>query len=297
MVTLPRSDYDVVGSIVLFDTPFAEIEKSVQQFLAVPLKTHLVIVDNSARPCALPPLDVTRVTYHFAAENLGYGRGHNIALNAARGHSRYSLVMNTDIDYSPDVVLRLKQVLDERTNAGLAAPKILNPDGSLQYVCRLLPTPLNFFLRRFLPKSKWGRDADYEYELRWWDHSCMANLPYFQGSFILLRTNLCAELGGFDERFFLYGEDIDLTRRLHQVSETLYVPDARIIHKYRRLSNRGLAGTWIGIQNNARYLNKWGWFFDESRRLVNRQAVDRLRQACPGNPPATSSVGKSRVGK
>jgi GT2 family glycosyltransferase len=224
--------------------------------------------------------DPALVSYHFAGKNLGYGHAHNLALRAANGRCKYSIVMNTDIQYRPDVVCRLKDFLDRNPQAGLAAPKIRYPDGSLQYVCRLLPTPANMFLRRFLPGTSWALHADWQYELRWWDHNCVANIPYFQGSFMMLRTDLCNSIGGFDERFFLYGEDIDLTRRMHKIAHTLYVPDVHITHEYRRYSNRSLRGTWYGIQNNCRYFNKWGWFFDAERRNVNRKVCTTLKAAC-----------------
>jgi GT2 family glycosyltransferase len=277
LISLPAGDYDVVGSVVLFKTDPLEVAQAIRQFLAVPLKTHLCIIDNSPQSAQRSTdFDDPRVSYHFAGANLGYGRAHNIALRAAQGRSRYNVVMNTDITYSPEVVTRLASFMDANTVAGLAAPKVCYPDGSLQYVCRLLPTPANMFLRRFMPNSAWTERADSAYELRWWDHATIANIPYFQGSFLFLRTQLCNSLGGFDERFFLYGEDIDLSRRIHQVAQTLYVPDVSITHQYRRYSNRSLRGTWYGIQNNSRYFNKWGWFFDAERRRVNRKVIANL---------------------
>jgi GT2 family glycosyltransferase len=287
LISLPETNYDVVGSIVLFRTAREEVEQAVRQFLAVPLKTHLCIVDNSPQPLRLACYDDHRVSYHFANGNLGYGRAHNIALRASAGRSRYNLVMNTDIEYASTVVTRLVSFMDADTGTGLTAPKVCYPDGSLQYVCRLLPTPANMFLRRFMPRSPWTDRADSAYELRWWDHKTVANIPYFQGSFMLLRTQLCNSLGGFDERFFLYGEDIDLTRRMHQVAATLYVPDVSIVHQYRRYSNQSLRGTWYGIQNNCRYFNKWGWFFDRERRRLNRQVVASLTAGGLRQTPST----------
>ena len=281
MITLPHGAYDVVGSIVLYQTPPDELQRAIRQFLAIPLRTHLCIIDNSPSPRRIAEFEHEAVSYHFAGRNLGYGRAHNIALQAAAGRSRYSLVMNTDIEYQSDVVVRLKRFLDDRPSAGLASPRILNPDGTLQHVCRLLPTPANLFLRRFLPNARSTQAADWEYELRWWDHRDIANIPYFQGSFLLMRTDLCTTLGGFDDRFFLYGEDIDLTRRMHKVAETCYVPDVAITHEYRRYSSKSLRGTWYGIQNNCRYFNKWGWFFDTERNAINATTVARIRASRP----------------
>lgn len=276
MLTLPSSDYDVVGSIVAYKTDPREIDLAVRQFLAVPLRTHLFIIDNSPAPLPLTAYDAERVTYHFAGGNLGYGRAHNLAIRAAQGKSAYSLIMNTDIEYAPHVVTRLRDLLEARPTAALVCPKVLYRDGSLQHVCRLLPTPANMFLRRFLPNAAITKQADSRYELRWWKHDKIAALPYFQGSFMMMRTAVCNGIGGFDERFFLYGEDIDLSRRLYSIAETLYVPDVSIVHDYRRYSNSSLRGTWYGIQNNCRYFNKWGWFFDAERSAINRRVVAEL---------------------
>lgn len=278
LISLPNQRFDVVGSMVGYKTDASELTHAIQQFLEVPLELHLCVIDNSPTPTSLPLFSHPRVTYHFVGRNLGYGRAHNIAIRASSGRARYNLVMNTDISYPPDTVSHLVEFLDSTPQAGLAAPKVLYPDGRLQYVCRLLPTPANMFLRRFLPQSAWTQKADFQYELRWWDHNSVANIPYFQGSFMLLRTELCNRLGGFDERFFLYGEDIDITRRIHEVAQTLYVPDVQIVHHYRRYSNRALLGTWYGIHNNCRYFNKWGWFFDKDRRTINRSIVKGLEQ-------------------
>ena len=277
-LTLPSGAYDLVGSVVIYNTDPDELERAIQQFLAIPGTTHLCILDNSRQPIRRFQYDPALVSCQFCGKNLGYGRAHNIALRAASGRARFSLVMNTDIQYTADAVVRLIAFLDVTPRAGMVSPKICYPDGSLQYVCRLLPTPANMILRRFLPRSAWTARADALYELRWWNHDCIANIPYFQGSFMLMRTDLCNKLGGFDERFFLYGEDIDLTRRLHEVSETLYIPDVSITHEYRRYSNRSLRGTWYGIQNNCRYFNKWGWFYDRNRRRINAQVVANLAE-------------------
>jgi len=130
-----------------------------------------------------------------------------------------------------------------------------------------------------LPGSQWAETSNQTYELRFWDHQSHANLPYFQGSFLMVRTELCNRVAGFDERFFMYGEDIDFSRRLNEISETVYVPTAHVVHEYRRFSSKSFRGTWVGIQNNVRYFNKWGWFFDPKRSQINEQVMRSLQPA------------------
>jgi GT2 family glycosyltransferase len=105
---------------------------------------------------------------------------------------------------------------------------------------------------------------------------------FLQGAALMVRRHAFEQVGGFDERFFMYGEDIDLSRRIYEVAEAMYVPQAQVIHEYRRYSKRSWRGTWIGIQNNARYFNKWGWLLDRRREEINRRVrheLERLQDA------------------
>lgn len=278
---LPDHDYDIVCSAVLFNTPAEELEKTIKQFLQISestvLKTHLCLIDNSPSPAYHENPPHKSVSYIFTGANFGYGKAHNIALRASQNRTKYNLVMNTDIEYTPDVVLQLKSVLDAVPTAGLSAPKTIYPDGRLQHVCRLLPSPINVFLRRFFPHSSITKRSDNDYELRWWNHASVANIPFFQGSFLLLRTSICGAIGGFDERFFLYAEDIDLCRRIHTIAKTLYVPSATIVHKYRRMSSHSMRATIYSIYSHVQYFNKWGWLFDRSRAQINSRAIRELQ--------------------
>lgn len=282
-LSLPNGYYTIVGSIVLHHTPPSEVEHAISQFLlaasANNLKAHLCVIDNSPVPLEADCLRYPSVSYCFTNRNLGYGRAHNIALRASQGRAKYNLVVNTDVTYSPEVIGELTTFLDAHPNTGIAAPKILYPDGTLQHVCRLLPTPLNVFLRRFLPRSRWAKRADEKYELRRWNHESIANIPFLSGSFLMLRTDLCASVGGFDERFFLYAEDVDLCRTIHQIADTAYIPHVSIIHEYRRLNSRSWLGTWHGIRSHCQYFNKWGWFFDKDRNEINFHTIRRLRDS------------------
>ena len=284
---VPGTDYDIIGSVVLYNTPPEELTRAIRQFFAIPYadasKRHLCIIDNSPRPSPNAFFSDERISYHFPNQNLGYGRAHNLAFRASEGRTKYNLIMNTDVNYAPDVIPALHSYLESHPHAGLAAPKILYPDGRLQPVCRLLPTPWNIFLRRFFPTSRLTETMDAEYELQWWPHDEIANIPFLSGSFLLLRSTLLASLGGFDERFFLYAEDVDLCRRVHEVSQTAYIPTALVTHEFRRQNRRSIRCTWHGFVSHAQYFNKWGWLSDASRREINLRTAERLRFHSPKN--------------
>lgn len=267
----------ITVSIVVHKTP-RELLKSVLASLKDEPAAVIYVVDNSPEPdlewCA--SLD-SRIDYSHV-ENRGFGNAHNIAIRkAAAAGSDFHLVLNPDVRWNGLILQQLTEVMDCRNDCVLIQPRIVYPDGSLQHTCRLLPTPLDMFARRFLPKALAARrvkryllpDSAYDAEFA---------APYMQGSFMLFRTSaLCAE-GLFDERFFMYPEDIDITRRLHRNHLTLYYPGVTIIHDHAASSQKFGRMMWIHISNMCRYFNKWGWFFDRERRRVNRGLLRSMKR-------------------
>ena len=148
-------------------------------------------------------------------------------------------------------------------------PRIVNADGTQQYLAKRLPSPLDVFGRRFLPAWMTER-RNRRYELRDLDLTRPVNAPYLSGCFMLLRTRAAVDAGLFDERYFMYPEDIDLTRTIHRNWLTLYYPQWTVVHRHERASYKSRRMLWIHIRNMCRYFNKWGWFFDSERRLCNK---------------------------
>ena len=270
------NDLDIVASVVLYNTDSDEILRAVRQFSEIPLRKHLIIIDNSPRSLGEEFENIDHTSYVFVGGNIGYGSGHNIAIRAARTKCRYHLIMNTDIWFDSNVVSELVSFLDDRPSAGLTMPKVMYPDGSLQHLCRLLPTPFDVLGRRFFPH--WTSASNDRYELRSWGYDEVLNVPFLSGCFMLVRSTILEKLGGFDERYFLYAEDLDLSRRIHAISETLFCPSVSIRHTYRKGTHKTLSGTWYAIVNFARYFQKWGWFFDKERRRINERCLGQIEK-------------------
>lgn len=102
------------------------------------------------------------------------------------------------------------------------------------------------------------------------------NVPFLSGCFMFFRMSAIEDVGMFDEHFFLYAEDVDITRRMHQKYETIFYPDTTIYHTFTRGSRRSLRLLFIQIINIMRYLNKWGWWRDEERDEVNREVLNKI---------------------
>ena len=205
----------------------------------------------------------------FMGSNLGYGKAHNIALRDSAYHkTEMHLVLNSDIRVAAEDIDAMHDWMLTNPQVGQLMPKVLNPDGSQQYLAKRLPTPLDVFGRRFLPKWMM-RSRNTRYELRDMDLSRPINAPYLSGCFMMLRTKAVVEAGLFDERYFMYPEDMDLTRTIHRNYLTLYYPAWTIVHEHAQASYKDKHMLRIHIQNMCRYFNKWGWFFDSERQAFN----------------------------
>lgn len=215
------------------------------------------------------------IEYH-GRPNLGYGTGHNFAIRESlkRG-SDYHLVLNSDVRFDVSVLPQAIEYMDANPEVGLLHPAVYYPDGRIQHTVRLLPTPIDVFGRRFLPNRLFEKRNRY-YTLADADRSRSMNVPNHQGSFMFLRTSVLREIGLFDERFFMYPEDMDLTRRIHERYRTMYWPGISVIHDHRAASYSDLHMLSIHIRNMIRYFNKWGWFFDRKRRFFNRSLLSSL---------------------
>lgn len=155
-------------------------------------------------------------------------------------------------------------------------PRIEYPDGELQRLCKLLPTPFDLIFRRFLPIKLVQQLINQRYELHNLAQDRLTDVPSLSGCFLLVRTSLLENVGGFDERFFMYMEDVDLVRRIGMQARTVYDPSVKIIHAYEKGSYSNKRLLRYHLESAIKYFNKWGWFFDHHRRLKNRDAIRQL---------------------
>ncbi len=272
-------------SIVLYNNDIGQLLALCEVLTQVRCLNTLWLIDNSPKPLTdltldqLAQTDSKRIQYLWNnGKSFGYGAAHNIAIRQTiEQQVRYHLVMNADIEVKAEDIDRLHLFMEKNLVVGSLMPRVVYPDGRLQPLCKLLPTPLDVFGRRFLPKRLINKRNN-RYELRFTDYDKMMNVPYLSGCFMLLRTKAVKEAGLFDERYFMYPEDIDLTRRIHRNWLTLYVPDITIVHNHTQASYKSLKMTLVHIVNMCRYFNKWGWWFDSERRLVNRLTIESLNK-------------------
>ena len=239
----------------------------------------LYIVDNSPtdelKDFVLALSD--KIEYIFGHGNVGYGAAHNIAIRKSiEQNSTYHVVINPDIIFEKDVIDSLMQYMDNNIDVGQIMPKVFYPNGELQYLCKLIPTPYDFFIR-FLPFKNFKEKHGEKFELRFTGYNKIMNIPYLSGCFMFFRVASLKDIGLFDERFFMYPEDVDITRRMHEKYKTIFYPNVSIIHAHAAESKKNFKMLKIHINNTIKYFNKWGWFFDKKRKQTNKNVMMNIK--------------------
>lgn len=164
-----------------------------------------------------------------ASENRGFGGGNNLGFASASGE--FVALINSDLVVEKNTLVTLVQYLQENPEVGVIAPRTLNEAGMISQTARSVYTPLyiagNYLgVGKLSPRLENGSayavnlSAEQPQEVAW-----------LQGSCLVLRHSLYAQLGGFDENFFLYVEDVDLCKRIHsQGLKVVYHPSVRVMH-------------------------------------------------------------------
>lgn len=269
---------NITGSIVLYKNNKSILIKAISSFLNTELDVKLMLIDNSLNDDLKNIFNDKRIIYYHNPSNPGFGAGHNIALRKAiEGGSKYHLILNPDVYFDEEVMIKLTNYLDENRDIGNIMPKVLYPDGEIQYLCKLLPTPYDWIGRRFNPFKKMVEKRNEMFELRFSNYDKIMEVPYLSGCFMYLRISALKNIGLFDEKIFMYGEETDLCRRLIKGGyKTIFYPYTNIYHHFEKGSHKSWRLTRIGIQSAIYYFNKWGWFKDDERKEINEDTLKKL---------------------
>lgn len=267
--------FDIIGSVVVYKNPMEQLQQAIASFLNTDLSVRLYVVDNSPDDRARRVCGDPRIVYIFNGRNLGFGTAHNVALRMAENQGGYYAILNPDIYFESGVLEKLLDFAQIHPEVGLMMPQILNPDGSIQYLCKRLPSPTDLIIRRFLPSvlKPFFEDRLARYELRDQDFSRILSVPTLSGCFMLISGAAISEVGIFDERYFMYLEDVDLCRRIHQYYKTIFFPGATVYHRNGKGSYREVRLLLHHIASAFSYFQKWGWYFDAEREQINRKAT------------------------
>lgn len=260
--------FDITSSIVTYNTKLDELKKAIESFLNTDLNVHLYISDNSPNDNLrkiIEELNDNRITYIFNNKNGGYGWGHNQIVKKLMAKSKYHLILNPDIYFKKGVLEELYAYMEKNKEVGNIMPMVKYPNGEIQYLCKRIPSPKDLFLRKFCPIKSIIERNNLKYEMRETGYNKIMNVPILSGCFMFIRTEVFESVGLFDERYFMYMEDFDLSRRIHKQYKTLFYPNVEIVHAHAKESFKNRKMAKIHLRAAIKYFNKWGWLFDKQR--------------------------------
>jgi len=260
------NDCELTVSIVTYKTNMDHVRKSVHDILMACASVYIIIADNDSGTDYFSNLqkefsEADHVRVVSTGANKGYGYGHNYAIGCCPASSLH-LVMNADIEIEAVSLHKMLQFMALNSDVGLLVPKIVFPDGSLQPLNKRAPTLLDMLLRFLSSKLDFigaVRKRLAYYEMKDVGYEAKVEVPYASGCFMMFRRKDFERIGGFDESFFMYLEDADITRRIAEVARVLYFPDSFVVHNWSRGSYKSMRLFLIMLHSIGVYFNKWGW--------------------------------------
>jgi len=238
---------------------------SLTEFTSSKLKKHIFIVDNSYKETA-PELiasfkdfikNIPDTEYVESNSNLGFGRAHNLIINSI--DSEYHAIVNPDILFCEDSLSKIVELMDQDPSIGMTIPLITDEIGNILDVYRRELTVFDVFNRMVLRKI-FKKRSDY-HSMKDMDFSKPFKVPFGQGSFLVIRTSIFKQLKGFDEEYFMYVEDADLCKRVNLISNLMFFPGTRIVHKWEKGSHKKINLLRYHLISMKHYFSKWGYKF------------------------------------
>ncbi|MBL7020965.1 MAG: glycosyltransferase family 2 protein [Nitrospinaceae bacterium] len=213
-------------------TPLKNCLESVYRTLQK-ISFEVIVVDNSQNDPGMASLKESypQIRVIQNAANVGFAKANNQAVQSAQGETL--LFLNPDTILTDQAIEKMVAHLESNPDIGALGPKVLNTDGSLQYSCRHFPTLMTGFFNRYSLLSRWFPDNPYtvHYLMKDFSHDENREVDWLSGCCLMVPRLAFEKSGGFDEQYFLFNEDIDLCRTIHQNGfKVMYFPSAEITH-------------------------------------------------------------------
>lgn len=244
----------ISASIVLYKEDINELQKTVNCFLSIPLSKKLFLIDNSPKSDIQNRFKNPEIEYISNGKNIGFGAAHNKILLSIENRSKYHLILNPDVTFEAEGIQILIDVLSKNENVSMIAPKVVFPSGDHQFSCRRYPSTIELLARRLgVFKQVVSRGVYKDI-----DTKTPFNPEYITGCFQLYKTKDFVSIKGFDERYFLYMEDVDICKKIDAIGKKkLYYPKVTITHILKQGSSKSIILFFYHLKSAIKYFLKW----------------------------------------
>lgn len=249
VITVTHNHSDYIGCCL--EALIPEIQK---------IGGEAIVIDNCSDDSTVEIVSqYPQVKLYINQQRRGFSANNNYGMALAQG--QYILLLNPDTEIFPEALERLIAFMDEHPKVGLCGAQLLFPDGSIQPSPRRFPTLGSTIVRRtplriFLRNSQFNQ----RHLMLDLDHSQPQSVDWLLGACLFIRREILETVGPLDEGFFLYVEDIDWAKRIHQAGwQVYYVPTAQIIHHHIAVSDKHFLSryTWLHLKSMIRYIRKY----------------------------------------
>ena len=254
-----KNDFNITCSIVLFEENLSDLYQTINCFLKIPLQSKLYLIENTPIKFYEYLFTDDRIEYIATEKNIGFGAAHNLILHKIKENSDFHLVLNPDVFFNDSVVPNLITELKKDDDVIMIAPKVLFLNGAHQYSCRRYPSIIELVVRRFYFLKPVFKSIVYKGEYREKDLTKPFFAEYLAGCFQLYKTSEFIKLNGFDERYFLYMEDVDICKKIDIIGKKkLYYPKEEIVHILKQGSLKNINLFFNHLFSAIKYFLKWG---------------------------------------
>ena len=251
-----QEEKHITASIVVYKENLKVLENAIDSFLGSPLSKKLYIIDNSPSNEFKNKIQNDSVEYIYSNKNVGFGKGHNSILHKLTSENKYHLILNPDVRFHPEILEKLVLKMESNESFSMIAPRVLNSNNELLYTARRYPSLFELIFRFLGIFKKFTIRGEYKNQ----NHKKSFSPDFVQGSFMLFKTEDLLRLEGFDERYFMYMEDVDICRKIDLSGKRkLYFPATEIIHTHRKGSSKEFRLFFIHISSIIKYFIKWGF--------------------------------------
>ena len=251
-----QEEKHITASIVVYKENFKVLENAIDSFLGSPLSKKLYIIDNSPSNEFKNKIQNDSVEYIYSNKNIGFGKGHNSILHKLTSENKYHLILNPDVRFHPEILEKLVLKMESNESFSMIAPRVLNSNNELLHTARRYPSLFELIFRFLGIFKKFTIRGEYKNQ----NHKKSFSPDFVQGSFMLFKTEDLLRLEGFDERYFMYMEDVDICRKIDLSGKRkLYFPATEIIHTHRKGSSKEFRLFFIHISSIIKYFIKWGF--------------------------------------